>query len=142
TPPDSEHACLAPVNETVSLSLRRILPEIGINRLSPKDFLFVGIVALGALGAVAWAKTPRLAGVAFAAVPGVLQLALTGATFHVIDGGVTGIAGRTSSPDPALSWIDHANEGRRPVLWLNNQSRPADGSSDREQRTTLFFNDD
>jgi hypothetical protein len=139
-----ETAFLDPVESIVPSIISPRFAEVGLPGLSMQDGLATFALVAGATTATLWARRRSIrlwwtVGVAAAG-----QLFLAGYAFAVIDGKVSGIAGRTVGSVSALGWVD-AHAGGSEVAWLDNISTgappatPASQSGD-QLRTTLFWN--
>ncbi len=141
---NQEAAFLDPVESIVPHVLSRRFAEVGLPGLSMQDALAILALVAGAVTAWLWARGRAMrlwwtAGVAAGA-----QLLLAGYAFAVIDGKVSGIAGRTAGSVSALGWVD-AHAGGTHVAWLDNLSSAAPlttlaSPSADQLRTTLFWN--
>jgi hypothetical protein len=142
-----ENAFLAPVESIAPHVLSQWLSDLGPAGLTVQDALALLALLAGLLTALLWSRSARVRlwwALGFAAV---VQLAMAGYAFAVIDGKVSGIVGRTGGSVAALGWIDsHARSPQ--VMWLEDLSTAAPPASDvsaagnaaNQQHVTLFWN--
>ncbi len=141
---NQEAAFLDPVESIVPSVLSHRFAEVGLAGLSMQDGLAIIALVVGAATAVLWPRRRSIRLGWTVGVATVVQLFLVGYAFAVIDGKVSGIAGRTAGSVSALGWVD-AHAGGSEVAWLDNISTgappatPASQSGD-QRRTTLFWN--
>jgi hypothetical protein len=138
---DIESFVLAPVQAVAGHEIAVLVPKLPLSGFTQRDFLALAIAAVVVVGVSIWRYAPRARTLAFVAAPAALQLALTGYVFAGIDGRVNGVPGRTGGNVAAQGWIDHVASDRAVVTWINNEPRPADGSTNVRERQTLFYND-
>lgn len=144
SPLGQETAFLDPAESVVPHVFSSRFADIGLTGLSMQDALALLAVIVGGLAAWLWRGKParRVWWTVAAAVAA--QLLLTGYAFAVIDGKVSGIAGRTAGSVSALGWVD-AHAGGARVAWLDNLSTAAPPTTFAspvadQMRTTLFWN--
>jgi hypothetical protein len=147
TPLSEETAFLAPVESVVGHVLPQWLDELGLTGLTLQDTLALLALLAGLAVALWWSRAARARLWWPILAAAVVQLAIAGYAFAVIDGKVPGIVGRTGGSVAALGWVD--SHARAPeVLWLDDLSSEAPPASSavaaglaaNQMHVTLFWN--
>lgn len=137
-----EYIFLAPAGTVVGHWALRVEQEL-INGFSERDMVALFAMAALAVGLWFW-RSGRARLVVWIVIPAVIQLAVAGYAFAVIDGQVDPQYGNvgTGAQFRALAWVDRQLPHGTPVTWIDNQRKPLDLSAENTQRVVLFWNQD
>ncbi len=146
-PLTEETAFLSPVESIALHVLPQWLSDLGLAGLTLQDALALLTLLAGLITALLWSRSAHARLWWAVGVAAVVQLAIAGYAFAVIDGKLTGIVGRTGGSVTALGWID--SHARSPeVTWLDDlstgaapaSSAVAAGLAANQLHVTLFWN--
>ncbi len=146
-PLTEETAFLSPVESVALHVLPQWLSDLGLAGLTLQDTLALLTLLAGLITALLWSRSARARLWWAVGAAAVVQLAIAGYAFAVIDGKVQGIAGRTGGSVAALGWVDsHARSPQ--VAWLDDlstaappaSSASAAGNAANQMHVTLFWN--